>query len=104
MTSKPLWLHICLSSNLSGKKKVKIRFDDGDYETAFNELDRACRKRLQSHIKSGELPNLVMVYKPESDLDGAETDLTDAEDLEGMLDEYPEGKDVRVIINTHGKH
>ena len=103
MTSK-LWLQVSLSNNLSKKKKIKILVNDEDYETAFNDLKEACSNVLRNHIKSGELPDLVMVYKPEDNLlDGDVIQLDEGDDFEGMLDEYPGGKGVRVIINTDGE-
>ncbi|XP_063680621.1 LOW QUALITY PROTEIN: E3 ubiquitin-protein ligase rnf213-alpha-like [Bolinopsis microptera] len=98
---KTLWLQVSLSSNLAKKKKVKIPFDDGDYEKAFEVLTDTCRNLLNQHLKSpDEAPELVMVYKPEDELEGDDTELGECDDLEGMLDEYPSGKGVRVIINT----
>ena len=101
---KTLWLQVSLSSNLAKKKKVKIPFDDGDYEKAFEVLTVQCRNLLSQHIKStDEAPELVMVYKPEEELNGDDTELEECDDLEGMLDEHPLGKGIRVIINTDGK-
>jgi hypothetical protein len=105
MTSIKLWLQVSISFNLAKKKKIKILLKDDDYEQAFLSLKEACRNMLQQYLKpSGEIPEIEMVYKAETDLDGDDVNLDEADDLEGMLDDYPLGKGVRVIINTEGMH
>ena len=102
--SQKIWLLVSLSSCLGKKKKVKVVLEDEDFEAAFNSLKETCKKQLEPHIRSGtDLPELVMVYKPEDDLEGDDVNLDDETDFEGMLDEYPQGKGVRIIINTEGK-
>ena len=103
MSSKKLWLWVSLSSCLGKKKKVKVVLEDEDFEAAFNSLRENCKKQLESHIRSGTaLPELVMVYKPDDKLEGDDVNLDDADDFEGMLEEHPLGKGVRIIINTEG--
>ena len=98
MVSKKIWLTVSHSDNLSCTKKMPILVSNKDLEAAFNTFNNDC------HTKYGKPPNDVMVYKPENDLDGNSTELVEASDLEGMLNEYPGGKGVRVIILKDGKH
>ena len=98
-----MWLLVSLSSCLGKKKKVKVVLENEDFEAAFNSLKETCKNQLESHIRSGtDLPELVMVYKPEDDLEGDDVNLDDETDFEGMLDEYHLGKGVRIIIKTEG--
>ena len=104
MSSQKIWLWVSLSSILTKKKKVKVILENDDYEAAFNGLKDTCIKQLRAHIKTGtELPELVMVYKPENDLDGDTVALDDKDDLEGMLEEFPSGEGVRIFIQTEGR-
>ena len=74
------------SDNLSRTKKMPILVSNKDLEAAINTFNNDC------HTKYGKLPNDVMVYKPENDLDGNSTELVEASDLEGMLMSILEGK------------
>ena len=98
MASKKIWLTVSHSDNLSRTKKIPLHVSNEDFEAAFHTFNDDC------HTKYGKPPNDVMVCKPENDLNGNSTELVEASDLEGMLNEYPGGKGVRVIILKEGKH
>ena len=98
-----IWLNVSLSNSLSKKKKLKITILNDNYGDAFRNLCKTVNEKLLKLDSSAEISKPEMVYKPETDLDGDENTLEDFRDLEGMLEEYPGGGGVRVIVAINGK-
>ena len=102
MSTSTLWLHASFSTNLSTKKKLKIKFLDGDYKEAFEILCRTVNKSMLKHNPAAEVSKPEMVYKPEGEMNGEENSLEDENDFEGMLDGHPNGEGVRIIVTMTG--
>ena len=105
-----IWLTVSLSINTVKKKRVKLVYpaDDLRYTNLFCSLKKAIKDKILEPNCKTDLPEFELVYKAdevnalEND-DG--TELEDADDLEGMLDSYPKGGGVRIIINVlEGKY
>ena len=98
-----IWLNASLSINLSKKKKLKLTISNDDYDQAFENLWRTVSEKMLRRSPSVELSKPEMVYKSEGDLNEEEsTRLEEATDLEGLLEEFPGGKGVRVIVTING--
>ena len=98
-----VWIEVSLQKCLKKKKKFKLLISspEEDYEAVFQKLLEDIKtKLLKPSIISSveELPEFSLVYKSEGDFEDDGTELGDGDDLEGMFDDYPDGKKVRVIV------
>ena len=95
-----VWIETSLPGFTSKKKKLKIKYSDGDFEEAFDALrETVSQKLLKPAISGSSIPSFTLQYKPEDNLEADGNALDDDGDFEGMLDGFPEGKGVRVLVS-----
>ena len=97
-----LWLFNSLSTNLSKKKKLKVEYPNGDFNAAFQTLCSTVLKKCLKCSEEDEVSKPDLIYKDEQDLDGEDDVLENAEDLKRMLQSFPGGQGVRIIVRVNG--
>ena len=97
-----IWLSTSLSENTRRKRLLKVRLTE-DYDQIFESLNVAVKLKILEPFFKGNIPEFVLVYKPESEAESGTylgTDLVEGDDLEGMLEKFPLGDGVRIIVNN----
>ena len=98
-----IWLSTSLSGNTCRKKLLKVRLTE-DYDESFESLNKAVRSKLFiSNSKESTVPSFELTYTRESLVETEKyrgTDLAEGDDLEGMLEKFPCGDGVRIIVKN----
>ena len=97
-----LWLFTSLSTNLSRKKRLKVEYPNGNFKTAFNTLCSTVLEKVLKCSEEDEVSKPDLIYKDEQDLDGDEHVLENPEDFKNMLQSFPGGQGVRIIVRVNG--
>ena len=97
-----LRLFTSLSTNLSKKKRLKVEYPHGDFNAAFQTLCSTVLEKILRFSEEVEVSKPDLIYKDEQDLDGEDHVLENAEDLKRMLQSFPGGQGVRIIVRING--